>query len=87
MTHFQLFATAYSIHLELPSMYVVRYSAAGTATCLGLGSPGMESRWGRDFQHPYKQTLRVTHPPAQWVPRFFTGSRAARTWLWPHTPV
>jgi len=59
MTHFQLFATAYSIHLVLPSIYVGRNSAFRTATRLGLDSPWIKSRWGRDFQHPYRQALRL----------------------------
>ena len=30
-----------------------RDSSVGTATRYGLGSPGIDSRWGRDFPHPF----------------------------------
>ena len=34
-----------------------RDSSVGIATRYGLGGPGMESRWGRDFPHPSRQAL------------------------------
>ena len=39
------------------------YSSVGIATRYGLGSPGTESRWGRDFLHPSRPTLEPTHLP------------------------
>jgi len=43
-------------------------SSVGIATRYGLDSPGIESRWGRDFLHPSRPVLRPTQPPVQWVP-------------------
>jgi hypothetical protein len=42
-------------------------SSVGIATGYGLGGPGTESRWGRDFPHLSIQTLEPTQPPVQWV--------------------
>jgi len=61
-------------------IYVPRFSygisssvgrgAVGIVTCYGLGGPGTESPWGRDFSHlsippPPPPPL---HRPIQWVP-------------------
>jgi len=35
----------------------IRYSAVGLATRYGLEGPGIESRWGRDFPHPFRSAL------------------------------
>ena len=51
------------------------------ATRYGLGGPGIESRWGRDFLHLSRLALRNTQLPVQWVP-----SKAAGAWRWPPTP-
>jgi hypothetical protein len=50
-----------------------RDSSVGTATRYGLEGPGIESRWGRDFQHPSRQALVPTQPPVQWVPGHSRG--------------
>jgi len=37
-------------------------------TGYGLDSPGVESRWGQDFPHLSRPTVRPTQPPVEWVP-------------------
>ena len=48
--------------------YVGRDSSVGIATRYGLDGPGIESRWGRDFQHPSRPAPGPTQPPVQRVP-------------------
>jgi len=48
-------------------------SKFGIATRYGLGGPGIESRWGRDFPHLFKPTLRPTQPPIKWTPDYSRG--------------
>jgi hypothetical protein len=57
-----------------------RDSTVSIATRYGLDVPGIESRWGRDFPHPFRPALVPTQPPIQWVPGFFPGGKAARAW-------
>jgi hypothetical protein len=52
---------------------VGRDSSVGIATCYGLEGPGIESRWGRDFQHPSRPALGPTQPPVQWIPGHSRG--------------
>ena len=40
-------------------------NSVGIATGYGLDSPGIESRWGREF--PNLSRLGPTQPPIQWV--------------------
>ena len=48
-------------------------SVVGIATAYGLDSPGIESRWGRDFPHLSIPGLRPTQPPVQRVPGLSRG--------------
>ena len=57
------------------SIYVRRDSIVGIATRHGLGGPGIESGWGRDFPHPSRPTLGPVQPPVQWVPGHSRGSQ------------
>ena len=50
-----------------------RDSSVGTATHYGLGGPGIESRWGRDFLDPSRPELGPIQSPAKWVPGLRTG--------------
>ena len=65
---------------------VGRDSVVGTAIRYGLDGPEIESRWGRNFRHPFKPALKPTQPPTQWVPGLFLGGKAAGTWRRQPTP-
>jgi hypothetical protein len=54
---------------------VGRDCSVGIATSYGLGAPGNESRWGRDFPHPSRVALEPKQPPSQWVPGLSPGEK------------
>jgi hypothetical protein len=53
-------------------------SAVGVAPGYQLDSPGIESRWGREFPHLSRPVLGPTHLPAQWVPLLSPGVKSGR---------
>jgi hypothetical protein len=55
-------------------------SSVGIVTCYGLGSPGTESQWGRDFSHPSRLALGPNKPPVQWVLGPSCGGKVAEAW-------
>ena len=57
-----------------------RVSSVGIATRYGLDGPGIESRWGRVFPHPFRPALRLAQSPIQWVLGLFPGGKAAGAW-------
>ena len=48
-------------------------SSVGIATRYGLGGPGIEFRWRRDFPHLSTTALDPTQPPIQWIPGLSGG--------------
>jgi hypothetical protein len=60
-------------------------SSVGIATGYGLGGPGIESRWGRDFPRLSRPSLGPTQSPVQWVPGISLGVQSGRgVTLTPH---
>jgi hypothetical protein len=53
-------------------------SSVGMAIGYGLDSPGIKSRWGRDFSHLSRPVLGSTQPPVQWVPVLSRGKERPR---------
>jgi hypothetical protein len=55
-------------------------SVIGIATFYGLDGPVIEFLWGRDFLHPFIQTLGPTQPPISWITGLFLRSKADEGW-------
>jgi hypothetical protein len=60
--------------------FVGRDSVDGTTIPHGLESPGIETRWGRDFLQRPIPALGSTQHPVQWVPSLFSEGIAAGEW-------
>ena len=52
-------------------------SAVSIPTPYGLDGPGIESRWGKNFPHPFRPVLGPTQPPIQWLQGRFPGGKAS----------
>jgi len=48
-------------------------NAGGVVIRYGLGGPGIEPWWRRDFPHPSIPALRATQTPAQGLPGLSSG--------------
>jgi len=62
-----MFRIVYYNYQLLTKFYSGPGSSVGIVTGYGLGGPGIESRWGRDFPHLFRPALVPTQPPVQWV--------------------
>jgi len=59
---------------------MAQYSSLGIADRYGLDGPGIESRWGRNFSHKFRPTLRPIQPLIPEVLSNFRGGKAAESW-------
>jgi hypothetical protein len=70
---------------------IVAYSTADSAvsvvTRYGLDGWEIEHPCGRDFPHPFRQSLGRIQAAVNWIPSFFLGSKAAGAGSGPHTPI
>jgi len=57
-----------------------RDSMVGIATHYRLDSPGMKSRWRRDFPHLSRPALGYTQPPVEWVSGHSLGGVGGKCW-------
>ena len=64
-----------------------RQTVVGITTRYGLDGPGIESRWRRDFPHPFRGVAGPIQPPVKWIPRLFPEAKVAGAWAWPLTSI
>jgi hypothetical protein len=64
----------------LNTMSGCQNSSVGIAIRYGLEGPEIESRWRRDFPHPFRRALGPTKPPIRCVTGLFPGGTAALAW-------
>jgi hypothetical protein len=55
-------------------------NSVGIATHYGLNRRGIESRWARDFPHPYIPALGPNQSIVMWLSGFFPVGKAAGAW-------
>jgi hypothetical protein len=56
---------------------MTKKSGPGSSVACGLDGPGIESQWGRDFPHVFRQAMEPTQLPVQGVPYLSRGQVAA----------
>jgi len=79
--------TCNDIFIYLNSFTVVsRENSVGIVIRYGLGGPGIESRWGRDFLHPTIPTLGPTQSTVKWLPGLIPEGRETVVRRSPPTP-
>ena len=76
-----------AIQIEYDFFIGSRDGSVGVATSYGLGGPGIESRWGRDFPHLSRRAPRHTQPTVQWVPGLSRGKGGRGVVLTTHPPL
>jgi len=60
------------LHSPLSAICLLE-SSVGIATRYGLDGPGIESRWGRDFTHPFRPALGPVQLPIHWIRGLYQG--------------
>jgi hypothetical protein len=75
------------ICLTANTRLVGRDSSVDIVTRYGLGGPGIDCRWRRDFPHPSRLALGPPMAPVQWVPCLFPRGNAVGAWHWPPTTI
>ena len=79
-SHYRVLDQNVSLHVTSNTRFAEksrgRESSVGISTRHGLDGPGIESRWRRNFPHPFRPVLRPTHNRYLIIP----GWKAAKAW-------